>query len=604
MLRFNFIPQEAIDNNFFIGIWVSVLCGMLAIAFTRSYAGIVRYTGIQDGIRIFYTVVLLFIFLVFCNLIYQYNIDANLIPYSVILISFFTSFIFLFFYRLFVKSVFAYNQRIKSNKRYVAIFGAGSLGMITKQVLETDPNHNYKITAFFEDNERKVGKVLNGTPIYDAKNDLESLLIDLKIDELIIGVKSLSFERKNELVDACLKNDIKVRTIPPVEEWVHGELSAKQIKDLNIEDLLGRESIKLENKEVAKQIANKVVMVTGAAGSIGSELVRQIKFHHPSLIILVDQAESPLYELQRELENDGFDDLVVCIADIRNSKRIEDVFKEYKPDILYHAAAYKHVPMMEDNPQEAIGCNILGTKILADLSVTYNVQKFVMVSTDKAVNPTNVMGCSKRIAEIYVQSFNRYILNMNQNGTTKFVTTRFGNVLGSNGSVIPYFTKQIAEGGPITVTHPDITRYFMTIPEACLLVLEAGAMGSGGEIYVFDMGKSIKIVDLAKKMVLLSGLKPGEDIEIVFTGLRKGEKLFEELLATKENTVETYHKKIMIAHVREYAYQNVQKQIKALSEAIQNGDKYRMVSLMKEIVPEFKSQSSPFQVLDKEKVVA
>lgn len=604
MLRFNFIAEEAIDNNFFIGIWVSLLCGMLAIAFTRSYAGIVRYTGIQDGIRIFYAVVLISIFLMLCNLIYAYNNENNLIPYSVILISFFTSFIFLFFYRLFVKSVFSYNQKLKNNKKNLAIFGAGSLGMITKQVLETDPNHNYKIAAFFEDNERKVGKVLNGTPIYDAKSDLESLLVDLHIDELIIGVKSLSFERKNELVDACLRNDIKVRTIPPVEEWVHGELSAKQIKDLHIEDLLGRDSIKLENKEIAKQIANKVVMVTGAAGSIGSELVMQIVFHNPSLVILVDQAESPLYELQRDIENKGFEDIVVYIADIRDKRRMEEVFLTHKPDILYHAAAYKHVPMMEDNPQEAISCNIIGTKTLADLAVAHAVQKFVMVSTDKAVNPTNVMGCSKRIAEIYVQSLNHYILNLDQNSKTKFVTTRFGNVLGSNGSVIPYFKKQIAEGGPITVTHPDITRYFMTIPEACLLILEAGSMGSGGEIYVFDMGKSIKIVDLAKKMIMLSGLKPDDEIEIVYTGLRKGEKLFEELLASKESTVETYHKKIMIAQIREYAYQNVQNQIKALADAIKSGDRFRMVSIMKEIVPEFKSQSSPYQVLDRDKVVA
>lgn len=603
LLRFNFILQDAIAQNLFIGVWVAVLCGMLAISFTRSYAGIVRYTGIQDGIRIFYTTVLLSIFLAFCNLVYHYNQQDNLLPYSVILISFFTSFIFLFFYRLFVKSVFSYNRKLKNHKKNVAIFGAGSLGMITKQVLETDPNNNYNITAFFEDNERKVGKVLNGTPIYAAKSDLEFLLVNHEINELIISVKSLSFERKNELVDACLKNDIKVRTVPPVEEWVKGELSLKQIKDLNIEDLLGRESITLDNKEVARQLLDKVVMVTGAAGSIGSELVRQIVFHHPKAVILVDQAESPLYELEREILNTGFDQLHVYIADIRNKTRLDEIFHHMKPDIIYHAAAYKHVPMMEDNPQEAISCNILGTKLLADLAVEHEVRKFVMVSTDKAVNPTNVMGCSKRIAEIYVQSLNRHV-QLHGESKTKFVTTRFGNVLGSNGSVIPYFKKQIAVGGPITVTHPEITRYFMTIPEACLLVLEAGAMGVGGEIYVFDMGKSIKIVDLARKMIMLSGFKPDKDIEIVFTGLRKGEKLYEELLATKENTVETYHRKILIAKVREYIYDEINNEIQEFSKVISTNDKLRMVSLMKNIVPEFTSQSSPYQILDKNKIVA
>lgn len=604
LLRFNFVLEEALGNNFFTGIWVNFLCGMIAIAITKSYAGIVRYTGIQDGVRILYTTLLNLIFLSACNFVYHYYQAQNLLPFSVILISFFTSFIFLFFYRLLVKTVFAYNQQLLTPKRQVAIFGAGSLGMITKQVLETDTKSSYKIVAFFEDNNRKVGKALNGTPIYNAKNELDDVFNSLDIDELIISVKNLTLERKNELVDICLAKDIKVRIVPPVEEWVKGELSLKQIKDLNIEDLLGRESIKLDNKEVARQIADRVVMVTGAAGSIGSEIARQVLFHNPKELIFIDQAESPLYELERDINKKGeHDNIFIYIADVTNPQRIEEIVKKHKPDIIYHAAAYKHVPMMEENPQEAIACNILGTKTVADLSVKYGVSKFVMVSTDKAVNPTNVMGCSKRIAEIYVQSLNRFVRNVNSGNsgkTTSFVTTRFGNVLGSNGSVIPFFKKQISEGGPITVTHPDITRYFMTIPEACLLVLEAGAMGSGGEIFVFDMGKSVKIVDLARKMIMLSGFKPDSEIDIVFTGLRQGEKLYEELLASKEDTIKTHHEKIMIAHVREYSYEEVDEKISNFEHLLKSGDKFKMVAQMKEIVPEFVSQSSPYKVLDKQ----
>lgn len=602
MLRFNFILPDAVENNLFIGVWVNVLCGMAAIALTKSYAGIVRYTGLQDGVRLLYTTILSLIFISACNLVYFYNNGTNLLPYSVILISFFTSYLFLFFYRLLVKSVFAYNQKVYVSRRHVAIFGAGSLGMITKQVLETDPSNDYRIVAFFEDNYRKVGKVLNGTPIYNAKNDLNNVLGNLYIDELIIAVKNISLERKNELVDICLEHDIKIRVVPKVEDWVQGELSLKQIKQLNIEDLLGRESIKLENKAVARQISGKMVMVTGAAGSIGAEIVRQVLLHNPSGIVLIDQAETPLYELKRDIdkEYEHVDNTHLYIADVTNVHRMEEIFRMHRPDIIYHAAAYKHVPMMEDNPQEAIATNILGTKNLADLAVDYGVDKFVMISTDKAVNPTNVMGCSKRIAEIYVQSLFRFISKLNKEHNTSFVTTRFGNVLGSNGSVIPYFKKQIEEGGPVTVTHPEITRYFMTIPEACALVLEAGAMGDGGEIFVFDMGKSVKIVDMARKMIMLSGFKPDTDIPIVFTGLRQGEKLYEELLATKENTIQTHHEKIMIASVREYPFTDINNQINALKDIIKKGDRFKMVSVMKQIVPEFKSRSSQYEVLDKQ----
>ena len=380
--------------------------------------------------------------------------------------------------------------------------------------------------------------MLDGSKIFTANPELlEDLLINFNVDELIITVKNLSVERKNEIVDLCLKNQVRVRAVPPVEKWVKGELSLNQIKEINIEDLLGREAIKLDNLNVEKEIRGKRICITGAAGSIGSELVRQVTQYSPELIILIDQAESPLYELEQEIKRmDVRVPIFPYLADITNRERIHFIFEEHHPEIVFHAAAYKHVPVMESNPSEAVMCNILGTKTLADLCVDFKVRKFVMISTDKAVNPTNVMGCSKRIAEIYVQSLNNHLILIGKNSTL-FVTTRFGNVLGSNGSVIPMFKKQIENGGPITVTHPEITRYFMTIPEACQLVLEAGSMGRGGEIFIFDMGKSVKIFDLARKMILLSGLEPGRDIDIVFTGLREGEKLYEELLNNSENTL-------------------------------------------------------------------
>jgi len=382
---------------------------------------------------------------------------------------------------------------------------------------------------------------------------------------------------------------------------VKGELSLNQIKDINIEALLERDSIKLDNFNITEELKGRKLMVTGAAGSIGSEIVRQILYYNPELIILVDQAESDLFEIENELKTKkGTLKIYPIIADITNEQRMDLLFKEFEPQIIFHAAAYKHVPMMEKNPGEAVICNIQGTKILADLSVKYNAEKFVMISTDKAINPSNVMGASKRIAEMYVQSLNNYLADKNPDAT-KFITTRFGNVLGSNGSVIPVFKKQIDQGGPITVTHPDITRYFMTIPEACQLVLEAGAMGEGGEIFVFDMGKSININDLAKKMIRLSGLEIGRDIEIIFTGLRSGEKLYEELLSTHEDTLPTYHHKILISKTREETYDNVKRNIQLLINAAQDNDELKLVGIMKYIVPEFKSNSSKFEVLDKKK---
>lgn len=497
-----------------------------------------------------------------------------------------------------MKYVFSYyKQAILKNFR-VLIFGAGQTGIVTRHVINSTPR--MQVVGFLEDDAHKVGKVLDGIKIFDAKaSGLNRLISDLGVDELIITAKELSLERKNELVDVCIRHKVKVRTVPPVGKWVRGELSFSQIKEINIEELLGRESIRLNNENVEKDLLGKCVMITGAAGSIGSEIARQVMQFKPERVVLVDQAESPLYDIEREIRlTHSQVNIVSHLADITVEERVDHILREFTPDLIYHAAAYKHVPMMESNPSEAVTCNILGTKLLADLAVKHKVKKFVMISTDKAVNPTNVMGCSKRIAEIYVQSLNHYQVSTSV-GQTAFVTTRFGNVLGSNGSVIPLFKSQIKEGGPVTVTHPDISRYFMTIPEACQLVLEAGTMGRGGEVFVFDMGQSIKILDLAKKMIRLSGLEPERDIKIVFTGMREGEKLFEELMTTSENTVPTHHPKILIGKVMEYSYKDINNYIELFNDLVFDKNELKMVALMKELVPEYRSNYSRYEVLDK-----
>jgi FlaA1/EpsC-like NDP-sugar epimerase len=401
------------------------------------------------------------------------------------------------------------------------------------------------------------------------------------------------------MVDACIRNQVKVRTVPPVEKWVGGELSINQIKEVNIEELLGRETIQLNNSSIASDLKGKRVCITGAAGSIGSEMVRQVAAYGPERIILIDQAESPLYEIEREIKAKLAGRVIPYLADITNRARISAIFEENKPEIIYHAAAYKHVPLVEGNPSEAIHCNILGTKNLADLAIEFRIKKFVMVSTDKAVNPTNVMGCSKRIAEVYVQALNEK-QRLAGNHSIAFVTTRFGNVLGSNGSVIPLFKRQIQDGGPVTVTHPEVTRFFMTIPEACQLVLEAGTMGKGGEIFIFDMGKPVKIADLAKKMILLSGMQPGKDIEIVFTGLREGEKLYEELLNKSEDTIPTHHEKILIGKVEPHSYEEINRYVELFFDLINDKNELKMVALMKELIPDFRSNYSRYEVLDKD----
>lgn len=560
----------------------------------RVYAGIIRFTGLQDTFRIFAVVFFANAGYFVLDLLLQQWYGYHIVPVSVLIINTLLSFVALSTYRVLIKYFFAYITTLHVTKKRVAIYGAGDVGISTKRALEHDMTANIQMVLFLEDDQRKVGKNIDGIKIFSS-DQLEDLLKLHLIDELIIASTKLPSKRKNEIVDFCLDNKIEVFTVPPLKSWINGQLSTKQLQNVKIEDLLEREQIKIYNEILFKQLNNKTVLVTGAAGSIGSEIVRQLIQYKPKLIVLNDNAETPLHDLYLELNEMGCTNFKLALGDIRNELIVERLFENYQPNFVYHAAAYKHVPMMEHSPLEAICTNVAGTRLLADMAVKYWVERFVMISTDKAVNPTNVMGASKRIAEMYVQSLYQY-----QQTTTKFITTRFGNVLGSNGSVIPRFKKQIQAGGPVTVTHPDITRYFMTIPEACQLVLEAGSMGNGGEIFVFDMGSPVKIADLARKMIKLSGLEPDDDIKIEYSGLRPGEKLYEELLNNAENTLPTYHEKILIAKTRTLEYPVLSAQIDALIGPAQRQESVTLVvKAMKELVPEFVSNNSEFEKLDR-----
>jgi FlaA1/EpsC-like NDP-sugar epimerase len=560
----------------------------------RSYAGIIRYSGAKDTERIFLVSITGSVLFVILNYVSFYFIKGQfIIPFSIIFIDFFTTVFLLASFRLVTKAVYLEIYNPSGDKTNIVIYGAGQFGVIAKRTLDRDAGTKMKVVGFIDQNTGNAGKKLEGITIYPP-DSISQLQEKHQVDKLIIAKENITSDEKQEVIDLGLEHDIKVLSVPDIDTWINGELSFNQIKEINIEDLLERAPIKLDVQEIKRKTLNKTILVTGAAGSIGSEIVRQLIPFNPKRIVLLDQAESPLYDMELALqEKFNFYNFDIVIGNIADEYRVRELFKAFRPSMVYHAAAYKHVPMMEHNPTEALRTNILGTKNIADISHEFGVKEFVMVSTDKAVNPTNVMGASKRIAEIYIQA-------MNQISNTNFITTRFGNVLGSNGSVILRFKKQIDSGGPITVTHPEVTRFFMTIPEACQLVLEASAMSKGGEIFIFDMGKSVKIIDLAKKMIKLSGLAIGKDIQIKFTGLRPGEKLYEELLADKENTVPTFHDKIMIAKVREYEFEEVSQQIQSLVSMQKRHNNMEIVKQMKRIIPEFKSQNSLYEELDME----
>ncbi|WP_228237514.1 polysaccharide biosynthesis protein [Allomuricauda sp. M10] len=573
---------------------IVVVLFFVSFIIVGSYKGVVRHTGIKDVYAIFNAVCLASIgaiAIVMINRYYDLVIEFT-IPLSIIIINSLITFLALSASRFVFK--IAYESLMnKSNAPFknLIIYGAGESGIITYNTLTDHSKMRVKVVGFVDNNQKKVGKQINGVKVYDKKILTQEFIRFNNISEIIFSIQTINPKQLRALVNEIVDLPVKVKIVPPVEDWINGELKVSQIKRVQIEDLLDRPPIEIRNSKVMKDFDDKVIMVTGGAGSIGSELVRQIcKYNYRSLVV-VDQAESALYDLQQELKQAGFFNFIPIVGDIRDKNKMRVLFEQHRPDRIFHAAAYKHVPLMEQNPYEAVKINVAGTKTIVDLAIEYDVEKFVFVSTDKAVNPTNVMGATKRIAEMYISC-------RQQEDKTKFITTRFGNVLGSNGSVIPLFRKQIEKGGPLTVTHKDITRYFMTIPEASQLVLEAGAMGKGGEIFIFDMGESVKIMDLAKNMIRLSGLHYPDDIDIKITGLRPGEKLYEELLANGENTLPTYHDKIMISKVREIDYAKTRNMIDEL--CISNlFFKDNVVQLMKSIVPEYISNNSDFCKLDK-----
>lgn len=593
IIRFDFdrIP-EADARNLPYDLVIVLGVRFLSFAISKTYKGVVRYTSSRDTTRIFMVIVAGSLVVFILNLIsLNFALGYYFIPNSVIIIDGLLTLFLLISSRLAVKALYSEIKNPASEKMNVLIYGAGEAGIITKRTLDRDAAIKYKVVGFIDDDEKKHGRSLEGVFIYSPAR-LAKVIAEFKAEFVIISIQKISNSKKNEIADVCLAHSVRVLNVPPVSKWINGELSFNQIKSIRIEDLLERDPIKLDTDMIEAQLKGKSVLITGAAGSIGSELARQCLRFSPSVLYLLDQAESPLHELELEFNDaESRPAFEVVVADVRNQDRMRNVFNTFKPQIVFHAAAYKHVPMMENNPSESILTNVLGTKITAGLAHEYHSERFVFVSTDKAVNPTSVMGASKRIAEIYIQS-------LGKTSATKFITTRFGNVLGSNGSVIPRFKKQIEQGGPLTITHPDITRYFMTIPEASQLVLEAAAMGKGGEIFVFDMGGSVKIVDLARKMIKLLGMQEGKDIRIVYTGLRPGEKLYEELLANNENTLPTHHSQILIGKVREYEYTEVKGIIEELIKSFETQNNELIVLRMKDLVPEFKSNNSVFQKLD------
>lgn len=565
----------------------------------KSYAGIIRHSTLNDGFNLFKSTFSTFLALAILNYAHFYWVGSKIFLMPALVLTFLISFIFLLSFRIAVKIIYQVYIEASQVSSYqkVVIYGTDSHAIALANAINAEQPRKYRLVGFVDKYKNKATKTILDVPILSHDKSIVKILDALNAKNLIIADRNIPNKLQLLIVDQCLEHNIKLLTVPVVADWNNQKRITKSIKTFEILDLLDRKPIVLDNTKISNQLTDKIVLITGAAGSIGSEIVRQVLVFKPRKILVLDQAETPLYQLVLELEKVIAIEIVSLIADVRDKEQMRKIFEKYQPQFVFHAAAYKHVPLMEENPTQAIYTNVLGTKNMADLAVKFKVERFVMVSTDKAVNPSNVMGASKRIAEKYVQSLSAYLEQMKES-STKFITTRFGNVLGSNGSVVPLFTKQINEGEPLTITHPDIIRYFMTIPEACQLVLEAGAMGNGGEIYIFDMGKPVKIIDLAEKMIRLAGYVPNEDIEIKIVGLRPGEKLYEELLNDATKTLPTHHEKIMIAKDELEDYISISTEIDELIEIAKDKKPHEVVAKMKIIVPEFVSLNSEYQSLD------
>ena len=568
----------------------------------RTYSGIIRHSSYIDAVKLCFSQTGVFIIFLLSNFIYELSYGEKAFLNTAFFINIVFSFCGLLIYRVIIKQTFElYFSEIGTEKLIrTIIYGTDANAISVANALKFETPTRFKIVGFVDKQNKNASKRMLDLPILVQKKKLPTLMRSIGAEGLIIADKSLSKEEELLIIDQCLEFNYKVYHVPSITNWENQKEISQKVRTIQIEDLLERKPIVLDCQLISKQLKDKTILITGAAGSIGSEIARQVLGFDPSVIILLDQAETPLHHLKLETESfESYTKIVTVVADVRNREAMNKVFNSYNPQVVFHAAAYKHVPLMEENPSQAILTNIEGTKILADLACLYSVNKFVMVSTDKAVNPSNVMGASKRIAEKYVQSLQAKCLKSKGEVSTKFITTRFGNVLGSNGSVVPLFTKQIAAGGPVTITHADIIRYFMTIPEACQLVLEAAAMGNGGEIYIFDMGKPVKIIDLARKMIKLAGFIPDKDIHIEIVGLRPGEKLYEELLNDTSKTLPTYHEKIMIAEDILDDFDLLNNHIEDLINKANYFGNDDIVAQMKKIVPEFRSMNSAFAILDK-----
>lgn len=598
-LRYDFSKQVFDSASMWRSMGLAIAVNLVFFKVFRTYSSVLRLSSFVDIARILVALFVSYIVVALICIVMPLVTNLKFASVSVVLMAFIINFALMASSRVIVKIMFETMRAGGSSQTNIFIYGAKEAGVNIAKSLRVSLRERFRLRGFIADEPDLYDKLIMGVRVFPNDDKLFDILAEKRVKTIIVSPAKQHELKNEENLDRFLKHNIKLLAAPPLSEWNQRGLESGDIKEIQIEDLLQRDPIQMDMKKVALHLEGKRVMITGAAGSIGSEIMRQVATFNPYKLILIDQAETPLHDIRLELMDKWRNlDAETIVADIANPTRMESIFNEFRPQYVFHAAAYKHVPMMEDNVSESIQTNVAGTRILADLAVKYGTEKFVMISTDKAVNPTNVMGCSKRICEIYVQSLAKK-LQKEGSHVTQFITTRFGNVLGSNGSVIPRFKDQIKHGGPVTVTHPEIIRYFMTIPEACRLVLEAGSMGNGGEIYIFDMGKPVKIVDLAKRMISLSGRT---DVKIEFTGLRHGEKLYEELLNVKELTKPTYHKKIMIATVREYDYDEVKHRIQHLIDVSYTYDQMKVVAAMKELVPEFISKNSRFEELDKKKI--